>query len=80
MAQFNIIYMLLINLKYSNNKIEFVIPNRDGVSIWDRNNDPPGLYELIDMIIEKSEYFGKTEAYIDYFSFNNFRRNLFLNS
>lgn len=72
MAEFNIIYMLLINLKYSNNKIEFVIPNKDGVSIWDRNNDPPGLYELIDMIIEKSEYFGKTEAYIDYFSFNNF--------
>ena len=72
MAQYNILYMLLINLKYSNNKIEFVVPKKDGISIWDRTNDPPGLYELIDMITEDNEYFGKVETYIDYFSFNNF--------
>ena len=67
MAQYNILYMLLINLKYSNNKIEFVVPKKDGISIWDRTNDPPGLYELIDMITEDNEYFGKVETYIDYF-------------
>ena len=48
------------------------MPKRDGISIWDRTNDPPGLYELIDMITENSDYFGKVEAYVDYFSFNNF--------
>ena len=72
MAQFNILYVLLINLKYSNNKIEFIIPKRDGIGIWNRNNDTPGMYELIDMITENNEYFGKAEAYLDYFSFNNF--------
>ena len=72
MAQLNILYMLLINLKYSKNKIEFVIPKREGIGIWNRTNDSPGLYELIDMITKDNEYFGKVEIYVDYFSFNNF--------
>jgi len=72
LASYNIIYMLLVNLKFAKSKIEFVMPKRDGISIWDRTDDPPGLYELIDMITENSDYFGKVEAYVDYFSFNNF--------
>jgi len=72
MASYNIIYMLLINLKYAKRMIEFILPKRDGIAIWDRNNDPPGLYQLIDMITKDSNYFGKLEAYVDYFSFNNF--------
>ena len=72
LANYNIIYMLLVNLKFAKNKIEFVMPKRDGVAIWDRNDDDPGLYELIDMVTENSDYFGKVETYVDYFSFNNF--------
>ena len=30
LAQHNILNMLLINLKYANSKIEFVIPNKNG--------------------------------------------------
>ena len=55
-----------------NSKIEFVMPKREGIGIWDRTDDSPGLYELIDMITEENDYFGKIEAYIDYFSFTNF--------
>jgi len=72
MAQFNIFYMLIVNLKLSSKKIEFIIPKKDGISIWDRNNDKPGLYELIDMITNNNDYFCKSESYVDYFSFNNF--------
>jgi len=72
MANYNIIYMLLINLKYASSKIEFVMPKREGIGIWDRTDDPPGLYELIDMITEENDYFGKIEAAVDYFSFTNF--------
>ena len=72
MANYNILYMLLINLKYATSKIEFVMPKRDGIGIWDRSADTPGLYELIDMITEESDYFGKIEANLDYFSFTNF--------
>ena len=72
MANYNIIYMLLINLKYATSKIEFVVPKRDGIGIWNRTDDPPGLYELIDMITEENDYFGKIEASVDYFSFTNF--------
>jgi hypothetical protein len=72
MANYNIIYMLLINLKYSKRKIEFVMPKREGIGIWDRKDDPPGLYELIDMITKDNVYFDKIYMPLDYFSFTNF--------
>jgi len=66
-------YMTFINLKYSNKNIEFIIPKKDGIGIWDRTNDKPGLYELIDLIVESyPSFFSKTEVNIDYFSINNF--------
>jgi len=72
MASYNIINMLLINIKYSSNKISFITPKQEGIGIWDRTDDVPGLYELIDMIIKDNEYFDKVEVNIDYFSFCNF--------
>lgn len=72
LAQHNILNMLLINLKYANSKIEFVIPNKNGIGIWNRKTYPSGMYELIDMITTDNDYFGKVETNVDYFSFNNF--------
>ena len=72
LAQKNILHFLLINLKNSKNGIEFIVPNKNGVGIWDRNNDSPGLYEMIDLICEDNPYVGQKHVYSDYFSFNNF--------
>ena len=72
LAQHNIIHFMLINLKNSKNSIEFIVPIKKGVGIWDRSNDPPGLYEMIDLICENSKYIGQKHVYSDYFSFNNF--------
>ena len=72
LAQKNILHFLLINLKNSNNGIEFIVPNKNGVGIWNRNHDCPGLYEMIDLICEDNPYVGQKHVYSDYFSFNNF--------
>ena len=70
---YKIEYMSFINLKYSSKNIEFIIPKKDGIGIWDRKNDKPGLYELIDLIVESYPlFFSKTELNVDYFSINNF--------
>ena len=69
----HIIYMSLLNLKMSGNKLQFIIPKRKGVGIWDRTNDKGGLYELIDFFVDKNKnYISKVEVEIDYFSFGNY--------
>lgn len=69
----HIIYMSLLNLKMSGNKLQFIIPKRNGVGIWDRTNDKGGLYELIDFFSDKNKnYISKVEVDIDYFSFGNY--------
>ena len=42
----NIAYMSIINLKMSKNKMALVMPNKKGISIWNREKDCNGLYEL----------------------------------
>jgi hypothetical protein len=69
----HIIYMSLLNLKMSGNKLQFIIPKRNGVGIWNRINDKGGLYELIDFFVDKNKnYISKVEVDIDYFSFGNY--------
>ena len=69
----HIIFMSLLNLKMSGNKLQFIIPKRNGVGIWDRTNDKGGLYELIDFFTDKHKnYISKVEVDIDYFSFGNY--------
>lgn len=69
----DIIYMSLLNLKMSGNKLQFIIPKRNGVGIWNRINDKGGLYELIDFFVDKNKnYISKVEVDIDYFSFGNY--------
>ena len=72
MAQYNIIHYMLVNLKRSNKGIEFIIPNKKGIGIWSRENDSPGLYELIEMMCENNNYIGMQYANSDYFSFSDF--------
>lgn len=72
-VNYNVKFMCIVNMKYNNKGFELVVPKRDGIIIWNRNNDPPGLYELFDIFVESySDYFKKTEANIEYFSLNNF--------
>lgn len=69
----HIIYMSLLNLKMSGNKLQFIIPKKNGVGIWNRINDKGGLYELIDFFVDKNKnYISKVEVDIDYFSFGNY--------
>lgn len=69
----HIIYMSLLNLKMSESKLQFIIPKRNGVGIWNRTNDKGGLYELIDFFVDKNKnYISKVEVDIDYFSFGNY--------
>lgn len=69
----HIIYMSLLNLKMSGNKLQFIIPKRNGVGIWNRINDKGGLYELIDFFVDQNKnYISKVEVDIDYFSFGNY--------
>ena len=58
----------IINLYYSN-KVYFDFPTIKGVGIWDRTKEDTSFYELLDYCIEKySDYFGKKEMFVDYFS------------
>ena len=50
-------YLNIINLKITNSKLVISLPNKNGISIWDRNNDCNGLYEMFEMITKASEYF-----------------------
>ena len=69
----HIVYMSLLNIKMSNNKLQLVSPNKNGVGIWNRTKDVGGIYELFDYFSENySDYLTKAEVNIDYFSFGNF--------
>jgi hypothetical protein len=73
LVSYKITYMAMINLRLNAKNMEFIVPKRDGIVIWNRKDDPPGLYELIDLMIEPvKKYFTRTEVDIEYFSFNNF--------
>jgi hypothetical protein len=71
----NVIYMSILNLMFSKNKLEFLVPEKNGVGIWDRNEakDSNGLYRLTNEIKKReNEYFGIVETNkVDYFSFGN---------
>ena len=61
-----------INLRLGSNNMELVAPKKNGIGIWDRSGDGNGLYELIDLITEEySEFFGRVDADVEYFSFCN---------
>jgi hypothetical protein len=71
----NVIYMSIINLMFSNNKLEFILPVKEGVGIWDRTNanDSNSIYRLLnDISNSNKDVFGTvmTEK-VDYFSFGN---------
>jgi hypothetical protein len=69
----HVVYMSLLNLKMSGNKLQFIVPKRNGVGIWDRTQDKGGLYELIAFWAETyPQYLSKVEVDIDYFSFGNY--------
>ena len=68
----NIAYMSIINLKMSKNKMALVMPNKKGISIWNREKDCNGLYELFEMISEKNDYVHTELANIEYYSFGNY--------
>lgn len=69
----NQLYMSIVNIKLSKNLLQFVIPKKIGVGIWDRSNDFPGLYEIIELITEDyNDYFNYKELNFDYFSLSNF--------
>ena len=74
LARKNVVYMSLINLKFSDKKLQFVVPNPAGVGIWDRTLDlNGGFYELVDIFTENySPYVSQVEAEVDYFSFGNY--------
>jgi len=69
----HICYMSLLNLKMSGNKLQFIVPKRKAVGIWDRTHDNGGLYELIDFwATSQKSYLSQVEVEIDYFSFGNY--------
>lgn len=72
LVNYNPLYIFFINIKNSQNKIELIVPNKDGIGIWDRNNDKPGLYELLEIITKDSPYFQIKQINTDYFIFNNY--------
>ena len=68
-----IYYMSIANLKFSKDKIQFVIPNEKGIGIWDRTKESNYLNELINLTIEEySDYFTKVNVNLDYYSCNNY--------
>ena len=65
--------MSIINLKYSKTKMDFVCPKKDGIGIWNREKDAPGLHNLFSYFVERyGDYFSLTEDIIEYYSFNNY--------
>ena len=65
--------MSIINMKYSKSKLDFVCPKKDGIGIWNREKDVPGMYNLLSYLVKKyNDYFSLTEDVIEYYSFNNY--------
>lgn len=65
-------FMPLLNMRWSTNGIEILIPKKEGVAHWSRENDN-GFYNFISAIAEDQElYDSRTkECTADYFLFNN---------
>lgn len=68
----NVIYMNIINLKMCKTKITLVVPDKHGVSIWNRENDVSGLYDLFELMSNNSDYVNIEVAKIDYFTIGNY--------
>lgn len=65
-------FMPLLNMRWSSNGIEILVPKKEGVAHWSRENDN-GFYNFINAIAEHQElYDSRTkECSADYFLFNN---------
>ena len=64
--------MGLINLRFGSNKMELIVPKKDGIGIWNRSRDDHGFYELIDLMVEEyGDFLGRVDADVEYFSLCN---------
>lgn len=65
-------FMPLLNMRWSSNGIEILVPKKEGLAHWSRENDN-GFYNFINAIAEHQElYDSRTkECSADYFLFNN---------
>lgn len=62
-------YFYILNL-HSSNKINFTIPNKNGIGIWDRSQDIHFLENIIELIVEKyNDYFSLKKENVDFYSF-----------
>jgi hypothetical protein len=68
----SVTYLNIFNVKMSKAKLAIRIPDKNGISIWDRNNDCDGLYELFEIIAEQSDYFTIQTSTLSYFSCGNY--------
>lgn len=59
----------IIKIKFYGEMLQFTIPKKRGIGPWSREEDPLGLYQLIDYYVENySDYFTKSEKNTDYFN------------
>ena len=72
LLNYNIFYNNLIRLGNSNVKIQFVKPNMNNIGLWNRTNNPNGLYDVIEMFEKEYPKFTSSERQSrNYFSVNN---------
>ena len=66
-------YISLIQLTAPTEGLEIAIPAKHGCYRWNRSNNPPGLYDVADLIVENYSDYVKilTDNRREYFSFNN---------
>ena len=65
-------FMPLLNMRWSANGIEMLVPKREGIAHWNREGDD-GFYNFIDAVVDGHKLLdSKTkESNADYFLFNN---------
>ena len=74
MLEYNFKYMTLLQLRSETISMELSVPYKFGMYRWNRNNCPPGLYDVFELIVQEYGAYVKikTDKMREYFSVNNF--------
>ena len=66
-------FMPLLNMRWSGNGIEILVPRKEGIAHWSREGDD-GFYNFISAVAEEQEMYNSDtkESTADYFLFNNY--------
>jgi len=68
------VHASLVHMHVAGTKLPLCVPREEGVGIWDRRTDPPGLRALFQLIasVHYGDYFAVFDSPADYYSFGGY--------